>query len=387
MTLRVLEVARNTAMSYDERWGQLGISCTRVPYDKVLEVIHAPASSESIFDAIVFRGDSLDPYTEKPVAVGDVVALIRRIRDLPENVAMFDGKKWRSIPMMMLSSPHAIDGRHYLLDLSDNDLTSDINEWDFIDPHDGNNFGADVIKEEVVAYRQTSLSDFDNMGFIVRCERGKYTVAPALKSREELDSKYYFGPADKRPAALITVHRDNFGVQVEVEELESLINRADVSEHELQKFFETHPHFLSTNHTLLPQVRLPRNDGSLLIPDFIFKPTVAQQRDSRWTVFDLKLPQVKLLSGKGSRKKLSSKVMDAIRQLRDYKEHFEHPGHARQIGELLGYALKRPKLGVLIGRLANTDTEALEREQQYLSDVGIVTYDEILEQQQLLLKA
>jgi hypothetical protein len=34
-------------------------------------------------------------------------------------------------------------------------------------------------------------------------------------------------------------------------------------------------------------------------------------------------------------------------------------------------------MGVLIGKLANTDVEALEREQQYLADVRIVTYDEI----------
>jgi Domain of unknown function (DUF4263) len=371
-------------MSYDDRWGRLGISCTRVPYDKVSEVIHAPASPEAIFDAIVFRGDSLDPYTGKPVAVEEIVALSRGIRDLPENVAMFDGKKWRSIPIVMISRPNAIDDRHGFFDQNEDDLTGDIHEGELIDPHNGNNFGADVITERIVAYRQAVLSDFDNMGFMVRCDRGRYTVAPALKSREELDSKYYFGPADKRPAALVTVHRDNFGVQVEVEELEALINREDVSEHELQKFFESHPHFLSTNHTLLPQVRLPKADGGLLIPDFIMKPTAAQQRDSRWKVFDLKLPQVKLLSGKGSRAKLSSKVMGAIRQLRDYKEHFERPDHAGHIASLLGHALKRPQLGVLIGKYANTDTEALDREQRYHADVEIVTYDEILEQQQLL---
>lgn len=85
-----------------------------------------------------------------------------------------------------------------------------------------------------------------------------------------------------------------------------------------------------------------------MIPDFILKPIVAQQRDSRWEVLDLKLPQVKLLAGKGSRAKLSSKVMDAIRQLRDYKEHFEDPAHAREIDSVLGHALKKPKLGVLI---------------------------------------
>jgi hypothetical protein len=36
----------------------------------------------------------------------------------------------------------------------------------------------------------------------------------------------------------------------------------------------------------------------------------------------------------------------------------------------------------LIGRLANTDVELLEREQQYQAGVRIVTYDEILLRQQ-----
>lgn len=40
---------------------------------------------------------------------------------------------------------------------------------------------------------------------------------------------------------------------------------------------------------------------------------------------------------------------------------------------------------MLIGKLANTDAEILEREQHYHADVRIVTYDEILERQQALL--
>jgi hypothetical protein len=222
------------------------------------------------------------------------------------------------------------------------------------------------------------------MGFVVQYERGRYRVNPALRSRGGLDGRYYFGPADERPAGLVTVHRENFGIQVEVEAFEALINRSDVNETELQQFFESHPHFLSHTHVPMPHVRLKRRDGSVLIPDFILKPIVAQQRDSRWEVLDLKLPQVKLLAGRGSRAQLSSVVMKAIRQLRDYREHFENPEHAREVTYMLGHALKRPQLGVLVGRLANTDVGALEREQQYLSDVKIVTYDEILEQQRVL---
>ena len=387
MMLRVLEVARATARSFDEPWGQLGIRSIRVPYDQVLEVINSPASSKLIVDAVVIRGDFLLPETGNPAPIDDLINLGRSIRDLPDTTAMFDGKKWKSVPIIMISTRFARDDDQAALDFEQNDAVPEEDEAGIIVAHDGNNYGADVIKKRVEAYREAVLSDLDNMGFMVRYDRGRYNVAPALRSREELESRYYFGPADRRSSDLVIVHRDNFGIQIEVEELEALINRADVSERELQDFFEAHPYFLSAMHTALPQVRLAKHDGSLLIPDFILKPIVAQQRDSRWEVLDLKLPQVKLIAGKGSRAKLSSKVMDAIRQLRDYKEHFEDPSHTREIDTLLGHPLKRPKLGVLIGRLANTDPEALEREQEYQADVRVVTYDEILEQQQSLLNA
>ena len=383
---RVLEIAPALASSYAERWGRLGIHTVRVSYDRALEVIQGPASPELTFDAIVIRAEIDDPRIQ-PRGVGDTFIFNHLIRDLPANVAMFDGKKWCAIPIITLARRLVgNDDRHERFDEHDpGHLPIEPQDVDVVDAHDGNNYGADAIRKRVEDYREAVLSDLDNMGFVVRHERGRYTVTPAFKSREELESRYYFGPADQRPLALVTVHRDNFGVQVEIDEFEWLINRPDVNEHEIQKFFESHPHFLSSNHTPIPHVRFGKHDGTVLIPDFILKPIVAQRRDSRWEVLDLKLPQVKLLAGRGSRAKLSAKVMDAIRQLRDYKEYFEHPDHARAIGTLLGHALKRPKLGVLIGRLANTDPEILEREQHYHADVKIVTYDEILEQQQSLL--
>jgi hypothetical protein len=166
-----------------------------------------------------------------------------------------------------------------------------------------------------------------------------------------------------------------------VDQFEALINREDVREQELQLFFEEHPHFLSTLHTPLPHVRLRNRHGKLLVPDFVLKPIVAQQRDSRWQVLELKLPQERLLAHRGSRRQLSANVMSAIAQLRDYREHFEH-ADADEIANVLGHPVKRPRLGVLIGRLANVDVEALEEQQRYLTDVKIVTYDEILEERQ-----
>jgi hypothetical protein len=384
MMLRVLELARTYSTPYAERWGELGIESTRAIYDYILDLVRGPPVPGFVFDAIVIRLGRLNASDELEVTVEDGVALTRAIRELPAHIAMFDGKKWNAIPVILLSNIQAGDDtRRELYDDREPPDVSD--EVDIVHPHDGNNYGADAIRASIEEYREAVLSDLDNVGFVVRYERGRYSIMPALKSNNEIESRYYFWPPDRRPASLVTVHRDNFGIQLEVEEFESLINRPDVSEPELQSFFESHPHFLSMSQTPIPHVRFKKRDGTVLIPDFILKPVAAQQRDSRWDVFELKLPQAKLLAGKGSRKRLSSQVMKAIRQLRDYKEYFEHPDHAQEIHALLGHALKRPRLGVLIGQLANTDVEALEQEQQYLADVKIVTYDEILEQQQSLL--
>lgn len=385
MALQVLEIAPFTARSFNERWERIGISSVRAPIDRALELIRAPASRESIFDAVVIRitHSQDDPATNSPESEEAALLLVDEIRSLPSNVAMFDGKQWRSIPIVLttLESESFAEGFS-----ADDGPARDVDARFVVAvPHQDNNYGGDLVRKTVESYREAVLSELDSMGFIVQYDRGRYRVSAALKPREELEGRYYFGPGDLRPAGYVTVYRENFGIQVEVEEFEALINRADVSERELQTFFERNPHFLSESHTPLPQVRLSKPDGSLLIPDFILKPIVAQQRDSRWEVLDLKLPQERLLAGRGSRARLSSAVMSAIRQLRDYKEHLEHPAHAREIKELLGHSLRRPQLGVLIGRLANTDVEVLEREQQYLRDVKIVTYDEILEEQRSLI--
>jgi hypothetical protein len=103
MMLRVLEVARITARSYDERWGRLGIRGVRVGYDQVFEVIHSPSSSELIVDAVVLRGDSIDPETGTGVTIMRVVRAVT-----PRDI---DGMLRRSAftgPHMCLDGPDRI---------------------------------------------------------------------------------------------------------------------------------------------------------------------------------------------------------------------------------------------------------------------------------------
>lgn len=59
------------------------------------------------------------------------------------------------------------------------------------------------------------------------------------------------------------------------------------------------------------------------------------------------------------------------------------PSH--NIEAALGFKIRHPRLAVLIGRESCEDAEALNDEQAREPDVGIVTDDELLEQQRMYL--
>jgi hypothetical protein len=136
----------------------------------------------------------------------------------------------------------------------------------------------------------------------------------------------------------------------------------------------------------MPHVPLQSDSGPLLVPDFIIKPVVAYQRDSNWEILDLKKPDAKLLAGPRLHTRLSHEVMQAIAQLRDYRDYFRNPEHTERVASALGHHLRYPKLAVLIGRLSGVNVEELEKAQAREPDVRIVTYDEILERQQKLMR-
>ena len=390
--MHALYVARDPENGLQAEWEQQGIGSTYVSSEYLLDVLNDPVRRQALaVDVVAILSDRLPDLPEpwrglagvsETLAPADAVLLAVRLRQMPENAAMPDGRKWNALPIVVFTTTDvyhaeaagAIAAANLLgiLNIESVKLS-------------GNFSGdANVLKAAVKRYRQDILNELDRLGFVVRYDGGRYRLGPALKPRAELAGHYYFGPADQRRAEFVTIDRDCCAIQLEIELLEALINRVDVSEADLQKFFEEYPHFLSTLAMPLPHVQLRDTTGKLLVPDFILKPVVAARRDSRWEVLDLKRPQAALIVGKGSRRRLSHEVMSAIRQLRDYGDYFADPRHADNIHSALGHQLRRPKLGVLIGRLTEPNIEALELEQARLPDVRVVTYDEILEQQKSL---
>jgi hypothetical protein len=378
--MRVLLVASETYPTHQEQWAKLGIHASYVPHVRILSVLNDPIARQAyLAEAIVVISDYTRDISLRAV---DAVTLAARLRQLDDAIAMIDGRKWNALPILVLVAGWLdyFDGHNAAVRLAA-DGERPVEVHDIERPSE---FGGAHIETAIQEYRTQLLEEMDDLGFIVTYEHGRYRVGPAFQRRGEVIGQFYYGPADRRGAAYVTVHRDLLGVQFEVEQFEYLINKKDVLERELQMFFEQNPHFLSAVAKPLPHVQFRDPAGRLLVPDFILKPIVASERDSRWDIIDLKRPQASLLVGAGARKRMSHEVAVAIRQLRDYGDYFADPRNATQIEQKLGHRLQRPKLGVLIGRLRGLDVEALESEQHRVNDVRIITYDEILESQRSL---
>ena len=103
-------------------------------------------------------------------------------------------------------------------------------------------------------------------------------------------------------------------------------------------------------------------------------------------MLDLKKPSARLRAGNSRHVRLSHEVTQAIAQLRDYGDLFRNPENTQRVFHALGHALRYPRLAVLIGRLRESDVEELEKAQSREPNVRIVTYDEILQRQQRIVK-
>ncbi len=297
---------------------------------------------------------------------------------------MNDGRKWKALPCVILYYSVFRDPVPKTLEDSIKHLSANIIHLD-----DREEQAFEEIRQILHNYLQHLLNELEDLGFLVAYDHGRFRIGPALTPKRGIEGYYYYGPGDKRERrnSLFTVDRDLYGISYEVEQFEALINNPNVSEQELQKFFEDHPHFLIGSNLAkpIPHPRFADMHGNLLIPDFVLKPVVAEQRHTKWEVLDLKLPSATLLSGPARHRGFSTAVAKAITQLRNYGDYFQNPDNSATVKSVLGHALRYPRLAVIIGRLPSQgQLEEFEKAQSREPYVRLVTYDEILETQRKL---
>src|SRR6185437_11508388 len=91
-------------------------------------------------------------------------------------------------------------------------------------------------------YHEDVLREYDNLGILVRFEKGRAQVGPALRLKDRrAEGRYYYPPRDRRNnRGWVTVKRDREGLRRDVELFRMLLDRR-ATETEMHRLFEEHP--------------------------------------------------------------------------------------------------------------------------------------------------
>lgn len=167
-------------------------------------------------------------------------------------------------------------------------------------------------------------------------------------------------------------------LQAAIEEFEYLLNYENVSEETFQKFFSKNPDFLlgSDYKRAHPHMVLERDDGSVLIPDFILEP---YDQQSLCDLLELKKPSAQPFILKKDRLRFSAQVMEAKAQLREYSNYFDERSNRQTVEQKYGLRAWRPNMITVIGRRREIDSIERKKIELDLPNLRVLTYDEILD--------
>jgi len=344
-----------------------------------------PASSLALVDAIVFAADTdsivFDAFTRLPrleFPVTRALIVAEEVSKLPDTCAMRDGRKWKSIPFIILYNVASYEYRPEMRQETHAHLVAS-------EPY---SFSRQLVtlkqvQKIVDEYQDRVLEDYISVGIMVRFQNGRTQIGPALQKKNPLiESEYYYGPADRRTnKGFVTVKRDNQGIAYDVEIFQYLIDTG-ASETEMHEFFEEHPAFLMQARLGIPISHRPNfAEPKDWRPDFAFSPILGPQLENFIELLELKGPAEKTLS-RAQHRGFSQKVHAAIDQVRDYDGCLRNPANFHAIETAFGYVPKSSKLAVLIGRVPSTDADReIFKSRQSELNVQVITYDEILQKQ------
>jgi hypothetical protein len=337
-------------------------------YLALVDAIVCMADTDSIAFAADVRYRALDFPLEKALALAEDVS------NLPESVTMRDGRKWRKIPFAIFCGSReaatmwAYRGQSHAR----------------VYPTTHPSEALRLLQKLVDEYHDRVLSDYYNLGMLVRLEKGRAQIGPALRLKS-LESEHYYAPRDLRNLKQdhwVTVKRDSEGLRQDVELFQMLLDRR-VGETEMHRFFEEHPAILMQARMGIPISHGPRfsrpKDNT---PDFSFSPILGPWDDRQIELMELKGP-AELALRKGPHPGFTAMVTRAVDQVRDYGRYLLDPHNIEPVRQGLGYLPEDSRLAVLIGRAprSEADREVWAQRQSEL-DVKVVTYDEILATQE-----
>jgi hypothetical protein len=372
----------NVALSQDheyldliEAWQRRHHIVATMPSDRIVSYLKWDIASRlAAIDVIVCYADA-PPGTVNYFPVMKALQMAEAIQSLPEECAMRDGRKWKSLPFIIISEGPYFFAAGEALDRTHAQLMPPSPYYPSV--------LLSKIQSVVDNYVSRILDDYQNLGMIVRFERGHAQIGPALRKKSpDVESSYYYAPADRRRnRRWLTVMRDNQGLQADVELFQELLDR-NVNETQMQHFFEEHPLFLMQARLGIPiphpLYSVPRRYAA----DFAVTPVLGPVDGNGIEMLELKGPPEQLLNTDKRHRGFSSKVHRAVDQVRDYSRYMKDPRNFDRLTQQFGYLPTASNLAVLIGREPQDDAEKETAELRRSElNAKIITYDEILQTQ------
>jgi hypothetical protein len=345
-----------------------------LPFERLMDyLIFDPSSRWGAVDTIVCKADT-DPEGIAAYTLQRALNLATDFRGLPESCAMRDGRKWKSIPLILISEQPYYFG--YPDEISRLRVT-------IIRPSPYPLEILAKVRDTVDEYIKRVLEDYRDMGLLVRFEKGRAQIGPGLRKKDpEMESSYYYAPADLRNnRGWVTVMRDNEGLRADVELFQQLLEM-NATETQMQRFFEENPFFLMQARLGI-QIPHPSYAIRRWSPDFAFTSILGPRDIKDIELLEMKGPAEKLLNYHKNHPGFTSILHSAINQVRDYGRYISYPENHKKIMKQLGYIPTQSRLAVLIGRDYQDEErmEVLERRRSETPDIKIITYDKILETQ------
>ena len=233
--------ATNALQHHIEEWRRQRHIVETMPIERLAGYLHFdPASRFALVDAIVFGADTNlfsfeDGHMEPTYALPTAMYVANEIRSLPEQCAMRDGRKWKTVPVIIFANGAAPyfseipNGVHVLPPICNNHPFLALRQ----------------MRQHVDDYYDRILADYRSLGMLVRFQNGHVQIGPALRRRHPTrESSYYYGAGDRRSNRdWVTFKRDHEGLAYDVEVFQNLLER-NATETQMHKFFEQHPAFL-----------------------------------------------------------------------------------------------------------------------------------------------
>jgi hypothetical protein len=345
------------------------------PLDRIMGYLKFdPVSKHACIDAIVCKADT-DPEGVSTYTLQRFMKFAEEFRKLPESCAMRDGRKWKSLPLIMIA-----DRPPFYFGYPDQIKRLNVT---LVQPSPYPQQIVSNVKNIVDAYLERILEDYRQFGIMVTFEKGRTQIGPALKKKDpEMESAYYYAPADRRNnRGWVTVMRDQEGIAADVEIFQRLIDMK-VSEREMQRFFEENPFFLSQLRLGI-QVSHPSYRTHRWSPDFAFTSILGASDVRDIDLLELKGPAEQVLNNHRHHPGFTTILHKAIDQARDYGEFSQHPENYQKLMEQFGFIPTSSRLAVVIGTdyEDRTKMEMVEKRRRQTPDIDVITYTKILETQ------